>query len=102
MPDVVHVVLRLLDRCRSVPFALPTVDILPHFVPPTLLFLDLFAQLAVATLIGRIIHQLQPASFARAVFFRALLPEVSPLPVATLPASLLEVAHVWSASTRGL
>lgn len=98
---IVHVVFCLLDGRFSVALPPPALDILSHFVPPTLLFLDLVAELAIATLIGRIIHKLQPASLACAIFFRALLPEVSPLPVATLPASLLEVTHVWSGSARG-
>lgn len=88
-----HIVLGLLDGRPPVPLAPPPFDVLRHLVVPPLLLLDLVAQLALARLVVGVVYQLQAARLARSVLFVALLAEVPPFPVPTLPARLFEIAH---------
>jgi hypothetical protein len=90
---LIHFVCSPLDRGRFAAFALPALDVPRHLVPSTLLLLDVVTQLAGVWLRFRFVHQFETAGFAHAVFFVALLAEVTPSPVATGPAGLFKVTH---------
>lgn len=92
-PDLFHVVFGLFNGGFPVPLSPPSLHVLGHLVVPSLLFLDLVAQFTVSWHVIRIIDQLQATSFARSIFLVALLSEVTPFPVTTLPPRLFEVAH---------
>lgn len=53
-----HLPLGFLDRCRSVPFPLPPVDVVLELDILSLLFLDVFAEFAVILLLVGTVHQL--------------------------------------------
>lgn len=91
--DVLDVSLGLLNGGYPVPLALPPSDVGLHLGDTAVLFLYLVAELALPRLVGRVVDQLQAARLSRPVLLVALLPEVPPLPVAAIPASLFEVAH---------
>lgn len=89
-----HFSTRFLDCRRSFAlFSLPTLDILCHFVVPTLLLLNVFAQFTNVLNMHRLINQLQSTRLSDTILFIALLAKVTPPPVLALPFRLIEVAH---------
>lgn len=88
-----HLRLRLLDRRAPVALAAPAPHVLRHLGDAPLLLVDLVARLAHIGLQVGVVDQLEPACFACAVFFGALLAEVAPLPPAAGPELVVEVAH---------
>lgn len=74
-------------------FSLPSFDVSLHFVVPPPFLVNVLAELTYFVQAYRIKHQLQAACFSNAVFFVALLPEMTPSPVAAVPFRLVKVAH---------
>jgi len=93
MIQIFDVVLGLLDGGPAVALALPPVDVVVHLCHAPRLLGDLLADLAVRRYQVRLVHELEPAGFSRAVLLVALLSEVAPFPVPAVPAGLFKVAH---------
>ena len=93
MIQIFNVVLGLLDGGPAVALALPPVDVVVHLCHAPRLLGDLLADLAVRRYQVRLVHQLEPAGFSRAVLLVALLSEVAPFPVPAVPPGLFKVAH---------
>lgn len=91
--DLLDVPLGLFDGRPAISLSFPALDVLLHLGDPPILLLDLIAELAGPRMVLGVVDELQAASLSRSVFLVALLPEVPPLPVATGPAGLFEVAH---------
>jgi hypothetical protein len=62
--------------------------------PPADLHVHLLADLALGANGHRLHDQFHPACFPRSILAVAMLPEVSPLPVAALESVLVKEAHV--------
>lgn len=91
--DLLYVSLGLLNGRYPIALALPPSDVGLHLGDPTVLLLHLVAELALSVYIDGVIDELQAARLPRPVLLVALLSEVSPLPVAAVPACLFEVTH---------
>jgi hypothetical protein len=88
-----HVPLRLLDRCRSTTFPLPSLDITLELAVLALLLFDIFAELANIRLRVGLEYELETACLSGPIFFCTLFPKVTPSPESALPTSLVEVTH---------
>lgn len=75
--------IRLLDRCGPVSFSLPSIYVALELRGLAHLLLDILAELASVLLVVCVVNQLEPARFARSIFFCTLLAEVPPSPVPT-------------------
>lgn len=91
--DLPHVPLGFLDRCGSVPFSLPPVDVILELGEFPLLLLDVFAEFAVIRLLVGAVYQLQSAGLSGPILLRTLLTEVAPSPIPAHPSCLLEITH---------
>ena len=76
------------------PFPLPAVDAIHLCASPSLFRFNLVADLAFLGVLERLHDKLHTAGFTRAVFSVAMLPEVSPFPIAAGKLMLIKEAHI--------
>jgi hypothetical protein len=76
------------------PFALPPADPVHLSAPSPHLRVDLLTKLALLSDRNRLHDELHPACFANSVLLGTVLAEVTPLPIATSKAVLIEETHV--------
>ena len=76
------------------PFSLPAADALVLSTPPSLLSIDLVANLALLLVRNGMHDKLHAASFARAIFPVAMLSEVTPFPVTARKPVHIKETHV--------
>jgi hypothetical protein len=95
---LIHFGTSSLNCCRPVTLPLPTMHISLHFVVPAPFLLYVVTQFTYVRFISCVIHEFQATRLPHSIFFVALLTKMAPSPVATIPASLFEVAHGYEQS----